>query len=542
MISRTTARRRARVLRLGSAVTVVALACAGFPAAAADTVTAEPSLAPLSVVAASKDVTVQRVVYGDYRYLDFDLGVRVVAGADPLEIHANRTSYRDPIVARQVVVRDGVRSMVELPAGMVRDFMGIRHFTTVTIKNAAGKTVRDYTTDFCPNQWDSARTRRDAPATTPYPVTCQYQSSEGGNPFLLGTVWGIQAGWDALTDSLPRKRSDREKFDLAPGRYTAAVTINPALREFLHIPAEQSTTNLNVTVVNVNPDAAQPSRLATQTQTNLQATAATHAHHTAQATTSLAATSPGLRAAAHRPATVAAAPDGPRPDLRALPAWGISLAQQKAGENTKSNGRWYINFAATVWNGGTSPLRVDGFRRTGSELMDAYQYFFDAKGNEVGSAPAGTMQWDPRQGHHHWHFTDFAQYRLLTADKKVAVRSGKEAFCLVNTDAVDLTLPSALWRPENTSLGTACGQKSSVAVRQVLDIGGGDTYSQDRPGQSFDVTKLPNGTYYIEVLANPQHTLTELDTTNNSSLRKVFLRGTAKNRKLTVVPMWSIKG
>jgi hypothetical protein len=174
--------------------------------------------------------------------------------------------------------------------------------------------------------------------------------------------------------------------------------------------------------------------------------------------------------------------------------------------------------------------------------MDAYQYFFDAKGNQVGSVAAGTMQWDPRVGHMHWHFTDFAQYNLLAADKKLAVRSGKEAFCLANTDAVDYTIPNAKWRPGNTDLSTACGGNTAAAVREVLDIGNGDTYTQARPGQSFEVTGLKNGTYYIEVKANPANKLSELSTTNNSSLRQIILGGTAAKRTLTVPPVNGIVG
>ena len=58
-----------------------------------------------------------------------------------------------------------------------------------------------------------------------------------------------------------------------------------------------------------------------------------------------------------------------------------------------------------------------GFRRADEDVMDAYQYFYDAGGNEVGARLAGTMEWDARDGHLHWHFTDFAQYNLLKADK-----------------------------------------------------------------------------------------------------------------------------
>ena len=73
----------------------------------------------------------------------------------------------------------------------------------------------------------------------------------------------------------------------------------------------------------------------------------------------------------------------------------------------------------------------------------------------------------------------------------------------------------------------------------MLDVGSGDTYSQDRPGQSFDITDLANGTYYIQVLANPAGKLAETDVDNNSALRKVTLSGTKTKRKLAV---WSVNG
>jgi len=152
------------------------------------------------------------------------------------------------------------------------------------------------------------------------------------------------------------------------------------------------------------------------------------------------------------------------------------------------------------------------------------------------------MEWDNREGHKHWHFTDFARYNLLGADQKLVVRSGKEAFCLANTDAVDYTIANAKWRPENTDLSTSCGADTVIAVREVLDIGNGDTYSQDRPGQSFEVTDLPNGTYHIQVLADPGKKPAELDTTNNSALRAIVLGGTPDKRTLTVPPVSGIPG
>jgi len=144
------------------------------------------------------------------------------------------------------------------------------------------------------------------------------------------------------------------------------------------------------------------------------------------------------------------------------------------------------------------------------------------------------MEWDERDGHTHWHFRDFARYRLVDAEKDAVVRSRKEAFCLANTDAVDYTVPGANWKPYNTDLHTACGSYSALAVREVLDTGSGDTYAQSRPGQSFRLNGLPNGRYFIEVTANPKHRLHESSTTNNVSYRNVILGGKPGARTVRV--------
>ena len=135
------------------------------------------------------------------------------------------------------------------------------------------------------------------------------------------------------------------------------------------------------------------------------------------------------------------------------------------------------------------------------------------------------MEWDDRDGHSHWHFTDFARYRLLDAEKQHVVRSKKEAFCLAATDAIDYTRPGAEWHPWNTDLHTACGGYSSAAVREVLPVGSGDTYSQYRPGQSFALAGTEPGIYFIEVTANPVGNLHETDLENNTAYRKIRIGG-----------------
>jgi hypothetical protein len=523
-------RRRSRWPAVGVAMGALVLTGAGV--GAAEAATAQPAL---TFVAATKSVTAERYVSGDEVYLSFDLGLHVIAGKDAFEVRARRTGYDKPITAHRTVVKKGKKTQVALPAGTVKDFTGLTDFTTITIKNPAGKVVTSYRTSFCGNSYSSARTRRDAPATNPYPTRCG-----GENPFTLGSVWGVQAGWNASVADYPATPGGLNK--LTAGKYTAEATITPKYRKMFGIPDRSATAKVAVTVVDAEVDeealAAARTRDAREEPAMAQQVAAAgHDRHAEEGDASRQVSSfrPEFRAAASRPATLKAAPKtGPKPDLKSLPAWGISLSQEGA--------KTYVNFGATVWNAGSSPLVVDGFRRTGTELMDAYQYFFDAKGKQVGSRPAGTMEWDDRDGHKHWHFTDFAQYNLLRADQKFAVRSGKEAFCLANTDAVDYTIKDAKWRPDNTDLSTSCGANTVVAVREVLDIGNGDTYSQDRPGQSFDITGLPNGTYYIQVVANPANRLSELSTANNTALRKIVLGGTAGKRTLSVPKVYGITG
>lgn len=459
-------------------VPAVVLAMAGVvPAQAA------PAQPPLRLVAGSPTVTADR--YPDYG-VSLDLGIHMVAGTTPFELKVTRKSYADPIVARQIV---NGRSRA-LPAGLVTDFSGLPGFLHVTVTDSAGAVVLAQDQTFCPNG-EGARTRPDAPDTSPYPTAC------ASNPFALGGVWGLQRGWSSHVYDW-----STAPVDLPAGTYTAQVSVAPRYVSLFGIPADQSSATVRLTVRDVEIPGDTPG----------------DPGH-------------GRVAAAEnpvRPTGAASVPRGPKPDLVPLPAWSMTISP--------SDGRDYLQFAANVWNAGPSPLVLDGFRRTGENVMDAYQYFYDDKGQQVGYTPTGTMEWDARDGHNHWHFSDFASYRLLNASQSEVVRSQKEAFCLAATDAIDYTVKNANWRPNNTDLHTACGNEGSIAVREVLDVGSGDTYFQYLPGQSFDITDLPNGTYYVQIIANPEHNLYESNLDNNVSLRQVVLGGTPGARTVTVPP------
>lgn len=473
----------AGVLAVAALTTTPLLVAAPAPAGPAPAAVAVPStVAPVTLWAPP------RVTAYSYRGRTYtDLGLRLIAQGEPFELWSTRSSYGEGI---RTVWRSASRGDVALPPGSMTTLGSVQDFVTVSFrkKGAARTTV---TRDACLGS-TSERVRPDAVATSDYPRSCTY------NPYSLGAVQGVQAGWATplLTYDKPLR--------LAPGRYDVTARITPRYARVLGLSAAQATRRTRLVVTEEDGGEGVGREAAT----------------------------PSHRAAAVPPTGRAGAPnDGPVPDLRALPAWGIGMAR---------NGN-FLQFSATVWNAGDSPLVVDGFRQKGEDEMRAYQYFFDADGEQTGYQEVGHMHWDAKPTHQHWHFKDFATYTLLRADKTKVVTSKKEAFCLANTDAVDLTVPDADWNVETDDLATACGDYSSLSIREVLASGWGDTYAQFRAGQSFDLRGLKNGTYWIEVAANPHGRLVEGSTTNNVALRKVIIQGKPGARTVTVPQVGIIK-
>jgi hypothetical protein len=291
---------------------------------------------------------------------------------------------------------------------------------------------------------------------------------------------------------------------LPPGKYQVTEAVSARYVRLFHMSARDASRTVEVTVV----------------QGHGSATAAGRRDHV----------NGGPLPAAPRVPYLANPPKAAEPDLVPLPSWGISTSHTQSGQDL-------LNFGATVWIGGNGPLDVEGFRSPASPVMSAYQYFW-RNGHIIGRVRAGTLGFDTRHGHNHWHFEQLARYALLGADRELAVRSHKQGFCLGPDDPVDLLAPHAVWQPPLTGLTSQwCGVATALWVREMLPVGWGDTYFNSVAGQSFDITGVPNGTYYIEVIANPLHVLHETRTGNDISLRKVILSGTKGHRRVNV-PAW----
>jgi Lysyl oxidase len=457
----------------------LAAAAAARPAAQGPTV---------KLIAAQNTITVPK--FG--RQVFVDPGIWAASLGSALEFDVQRVTYLQPVTIAQVIHLPGGGTRIRaLPRSLLDGFNGLRNFVRLTIRNASGKVVGRRLADLCPDSFDPERVSPDSPTSSPYPQ--QFCASD---PFQKADVWGINKGW--AVD--PFESFGPAGFRLALGTYRATVSITRPYIGLLHVSAADATATVTFRVVK---------------STGCCGPAQRRGHAPGRPLPSLPRNVPDL----------ANPPRDALPDLVPLPSWGIATGH--AGHQD------FLNFWATVWVGGTSPLDVEGFRSNGSPIMKAYQYFW-RNGHIIGRVRAGTMGFSASN---HWHFQQFARYRLLNSAKAVAVRSQKVGFCIAPTDAVDMLLPHAMWQPQSIGLGFACGSPTALWVQEYMPLGWGDTYIQSLPPQSFDVTHVPNGTYYIEITANPEKVLRESNMGNDISLRRVILGGKPGHRTVRV-PAW----
>jgi hypothetical protein len=122
--------------------------------------------------------------------------------------------------------------------------------------------------------------------------------------------------------------------------------------------------------------------------------------------------------------------------------------------------------------------------------------------------------------HGHWHLDDFAEYQLWTHTtagdlEALVTTSGKVTFCLIDEfplDDLNPAVPEPVFGP--------CDPHA-----QGISSGWGETYEAWLPGQSLDITGLPDGPYALLTIIDPEDLLLESNETNNAYIMYVVIEG-----------------
>ncbi len=484
---RTVGNRRATGYRRSGVLLVVLALLAGIASCSStSTATAEPSslrlLGPGSVVNAVRTKNSPVLVQAS---------VSVSSPDHDVELQLKR---KDATSALSVSRPDGVGTgkSTPLPAGLI-DFGGIHRFAHYSVTGPNDTKVLDADLSWCPA---NPRTQ-----VGPGRSNLAYPDSCNSSPFASAVVWGIEQGWASVAPLA-------FNLDGPDGTYRVSVTVVSAVAEALGFANDARTVTFDV--------ALRTDPTATTTPTPVSDTPNASPLESA---TDHPRPDPGLGQVTPPVDTL--------PDLRPLPAYGISAAVDNSTD--------LLDFVASVWNAG-APFIVEGYRRDAAETMDAVQLFYRG-GLLVASRPIGTFEYHAGGGHDHWHFLDFVRYDLVNDSGQVVATSGKQAWCLANTTAVDLLTPGTNLRPGSTALNTACGPESARFLRESLLTGWGDTYSQAVSGQALDISSVANGHYQLVITTNPAGRFLEVSPGPETSRRALDLGGPAGARTVVVPPI-----
>jgi hypothetical protein len=203
----------------------------------------------------------------------------------------------------------------------------------------------------------------------------------------------------------------------------------------------------------------------------------------------------------------------------------------------RDKGHWLLGFQSAVRNVGAGPLLIDGHRRDRkTPFMVADQIVARQGASPVVDRAVGRLRYVHSPDHQHWHLLHFDRYELRRAGSgHVLVRDRKTGFCLGDRyQVLSRPVPAAVPRPAHTGR-CALRRPGRLRVSEGISVGWGDNYIAYLEGQSLPINGLAGGRYVLVHRVNSDHTLREVDYSNNASSVLLDLRWRHRRPHLTLL-------
>jgi|SoiMethySBSTD1v2_1073268.scaffolds.fasta_scaffold27014_7 lysyl oxidase len=211
------------------------------------------------------------------------------------------------------------------------------------------------------------------------------------------------------------------------------------------------------------------------------------------------------------------------PDIVPTPPEYLQMFRKEGGK------RWEIAFSSTLVNIGDGPFVLRA-KRDGDGAWHVEQIVEHAtSGAEVVAVPA-ELVWGG-DGHDHWHISRVATNRLvrLGADGKPVDEEGlvdsKVGFCFY-----DHTQRRAQGVDDPVYVHESCGKEDDVRIGMGLSPGWEDIYPFILPGQTIDVSDVPDGRYRLWVTADENGWFHDRSHENNVTWADLELTTKGENR------------
>jgi PKD repeat protein len=198
----------------------------------------------------------------------------------------------------------------------------------------------------------------------------------------------------------------------------------------------------------------------------------------------------------------------------------VPIADQSSGylygwtlDTSSQPGRTLLRLSSTIGNRGPGPLEIWGGSVDEDALTQVVNQRVYSVGGTVRDRLAGHFEY--HSAHGHIHFEGFATYniRRVTANNGVGTiiaSGGKTSFCILNGRNYWPELYNSAQIRDGRG-GDGCG------AIQGLSVGWADIYHSSLPGQWIDVSGVPSGSYWLEIIADPDNHLAETNESNNTA-------------------------
>ena len=196
-----------------------------------------------------------------------------------------------------------------------------------------------------------------------------------------------------------------------------------------------------------------------------------------------------------------------------------------------------FQYTHDTYNGGPGPLVIQPAYNPASGTYQGTQYIYSlsSSGNWTLAQTvrvAGDFVFDSAHGHFHFPFTTYGLYTVGAngGPGTPVAASGKISFCINDSFIYNSSLPHA------GALGNL-GSCSDPTSLRGLDIGAVDEYDQTDDGQSISIAGVPNGTYWLRAIVDPDNYLAESSKANNETDVELTINGASVQILQTVIPV-----
>ncbi|MFH1198394.1 MAG: lysyl oxidase family protein [bacterium] len=237
------------------------------------------------------------------------------------------------------------------------------------------------------------------------------------------------------------------------------------------------------------------------------------------------------------------------PDLVLLPSFTENQIMEYAWDDSLYPGQ--LKLAASIANIGYGPMEIIGSNEwyCGEETVNGsikcadgnnsrqqiYQRIYIKNGSEFTwkDVKSGTMYYDEKPGHDHFHVDDWVEFRLVDTtnenEKIVLARGQKVSYCLFNSGICSSSdnvcnIYGQRYGEDMPNFGLGDYFECSTG-KQGISVGGYDTYGMLYEGQFLQLPQnLKSGEYLLEIEIDPDNKYVESNKDNNSLRMKIIIQ------------------